>query len=86
VKRLLRATPLTEERAVKKGMLAGTTTKQPTDGITSSADALSADLDRLHAATLVYMDNGARVIADKFHLRTQDVIDFLWVRIRGQRT
>jgi hypothetical protein len=85
MKRFQRASPLTEERAVKRGILTSPSTPAPTDGISSSADALSAELDRLHAATLVYMDTGARAIADKFRLKPQDVMDFLWLRIRGHR-
>ncbi len=77
--------PLSEERRVQRALHTPPNAPPPTDGITSSAESLSTELGVLHNATLAYMETGARRIGEKFHLRTSDVMNFLWAKIRVQR-
>ncbi len=75
--------PLSEQRRVQRGVLTPPDQKPPTDGITSSSEALAAEIFGLHAAAASLIDKVAREIAQRHNLHGPDVIAEIYKRLRS---
>jgi hypothetical protein len=79
-----RQNPLSEQRAVQRGVLAPPVPNPPTDGITSSAELLARDIDKLHAHVATIIDVRAREIATAYHLQdNKEIVAEIYKRLRG---
>jgi len=78
--------PLSEARTVSNlnriAQTSQTSGTPPATGITSSTERLGDALDQLHDRTIRFMEGEAAKIGDEFRLSLNDVMNFLWAKLR----